>query len=440
MLTEFRFRLRVIGMSYRLSVIVFTLVCLLLFVGCSPNTLLDDPEDISAVEGEDRDEAHSDVVSDAHLGRWLGLYNGFGNQGYMLAIASSDSRSADWTLDDMHSPIQRPSGTSVCSSPKALLCGKKYFMYATARSWDSHTYLWTSSNGVDWLLYSESPVLSYVAVGAVHYDPSNPEQPYKLWGLKKNTSGVTYYHSVDGIAWLEGAKVLEIGEPGSWDAKKITPQAIYLEADTWYLFYEGRDPHNFMQGGVAMAATPEGPYERSPDNPIIRREAHANQALGRNAAEGERSLDVADASVFSPGQPVVVFDATGRWEFNRIEAIPDPQTILVETPLRQPYATALRGSVRSWAWAKVYPTVVWKEGNVWKMICTCFDAYKDIYSGVCEATGLISGSSLSDLAWDYALSPVLPMGSSLDKDWDHASRENMSVVPNITWNSEESLP
>ena len=46
-------------------------------------------------------------------------------------------------------------------------------------------HTWLSLNGVDWELYSNSPVRTSVAVGAVHHDPNDQSQPFKLWGLKK---------------------------------------------------------------------------------------------------------------------------------------------------------------------------------------------------------------------------------------------------------------
>ena len=363
--------------------------------------------------------------------RWIALYNGFGKQGYKLGVAFSDELTRNWVIDENKSPITSPINVTITSSPKVIEQKNGYMMYATGRNKNSHTYLWLSLNGVDWELYSNSPVLHFVAVGAVHHDPNDQSQPFKLWGLKKNSNGITYFHSVDGIHWVENEAILEIGDSGTWDEKKITPQAIYEENGTWHLFYEGRDHQNFMQGGVAIADHPNGPYTKHRANPIIRRQPDVDQRLSKTVRADEFMLFVENNKPFVIGMPIAIFDGKGNWEFNRVEGLYQTDTVKLAKPLRQIYSVENRARVRSWAWAKVYPTNVWKVKGTWYVFSTCFDPYKGIYSGIMESTGLASGSSLDNLNWDYEASPILPMGSNLDNEWDYASRENISIVRNI---------
>ena len=114
------------------------------------------------------------------------------------------------------------------------------------------------------------------------------------------------------IGWNEA--ILKLGS-GTWD-EKITPQAIYEENGTWHLFYEGRD-HQPMQGGVAIADHPNGPYTKHRANPIIRRQPDVDQRLSKTVRADEFMLFVENNKPFVIGMPIAIFDGKGNWEFNR---------------------------------------------------------------------------------------------------------------------------
>ncbi len=77
--------------------------------------------------------------------------------------------------------------------------------------------------------------------------------------------------SDDGLAWKKGPHnpILTTGPRGAWDDKVAKlPAAVIRHDDTYYLFYSGRDKTT-KQIGMAKATSPEGPWTKLADNPVL---------------------------------------------------------------------------------------------------------------------------------------------------------------------------
>ncbi len=87
---------------------------------------------------------------------------------------------------------------------------------------------------------------------------------------------VWYATSPDGVNWTEQGQALAKGEPGNWDAGSVfTPNILVAEGRYW-LFYTGTTK-SYGKGfqpdskiGIAVADSPDGPWTRLPNNPVLK--------------------------------------------------------------------------------------------------------------------------------------------------------------------------
>ncbi len=120
--------------------------------------------------------------------------------------------------------------------------------------------------------------------GVMRRDPSDiirVGELYYVWYSKgKIKTGydatVWYATSADGLEWTEMGMALGKGAAGSWDAGSVfTPNILVAEGRYW-LFYTGTS-RNYGKGftpdsriGIAVADSPDGPWQRLPDNPVLK--------------------------------------------------------------------------------------------------------------------------------------------------------------------------
>jgi len=109
----------------------------------------------------------------------------------------------------------------------------------------------TSIDGVEWTMDSNNPVLSSFGEPgdwdetiwnhpAVVYDGSQ----FHMWYGGQDADGTVrggYATSPDGSTWTKyvGNPVLEVGPPGSWDARQTMPGAAIIDGETFKLWYSG---------------------------------------------------------------------------------------------------------------------------------------------------------------------------------------------------------
>ena len=87
---------------------------------------------------------------------------------------------------------------------------------------------------------------------------------------------VWYATSRDGLNWIEKGEAVAKGEAGNWDAGSVfTPNILVAEGRYW-LFYTGTTK-SYGKGfqpdskiGIAVADSPDGPWTRLPNNPVLK--------------------------------------------------------------------------------------------------------------------------------------------------------------------------
>ena len=120
--------------------------------------------------------------------------------------------------------------------------------------------------------------------GVMRRDPSDVIKvgdSYYVWYSKGTISPgydatVWYATSTDGQQWTEKGMALAKGEAGTWEGASVfTPNILVAEGRYW-LFYTGTS-RKFKRGfnpdskiGIAVADSPDGPWERLATNPALK--------------------------------------------------------------------------------------------------------------------------------------------------------------------------
>ncbi|WP_168564582.1 family 43 glycosylhydrolase [Crateriforma spongiae] len=126
--------------------------------------------------------------------------------------------------------------------------------------------------------------------GVMRRDPSDiirVDDTYYVWYSRGKISPgydatVWYATSSDGVHWDEQGQALAKGEPGGWDGASVfTPNILVAEGRYW-LFYTGTS-RKFQKGfnpdskiGVAVSESPNGPWSRVGDGPVVTNSEHGN--------------------------------------------------------------------------------------------------------------------------------------------------------------------
>lgn len=136
--------------------------------------------------------------------------------------------------------------------------------------------------------YSDALGLGYES-GATRRDPSpviDVDGLYCVW-YSKSTEGPSGYHasvwyatSPDGRRWVEQGEAICKGESGAWDENGVFTPTILIAEGRYFLFYTAVpkpfDNDNGGPGGtrtaigVAAAGSPEGPWTKYEENPVLR--------------------------------------------------------------------------------------------------------------------------------------------------------------------------
>ena len=129
-------------------------------------------------------------------------------------------------------------------------------------------------------------------------DPSNVikvHDTYYVWytqrdaGLYPYDSTVYYAASKDGIHWEDRGQAIDKGEKNEWDSFGVITPYMAVDDEKYYLFYTGtsaekpfrsRDPDGTQRHlGIAIAESPDGPWQKHEGNPVLSPDAGAWDSL-----------------------------------------------------------------------------------------------------------------------------------------------------------------
>jgi len=124
--------------------------------------------------------------------------------------------------------------------------------------------------------------------GVMRRDPSDVIKVgdlFYVWYTKGDISPgydgtVWYATSKDGKQWEEKGMALDQGKKGSWEGASVFTPNILVANDKYYLFYTGtsreyKKPFNpDSKIGVAVSDSPDGPWVRGTQNPVISNSAN----------------------------------------------------------------------------------------------------------------------------------------------------------------------
>lgn len=110
-----------------------------------------------------------------------------------------------------------------------------------------------------------------VADGGYFLFYTSVEKPYSEEAL--TAIGVAYASSPDG-PWTkyEENPVLRTGPEGSWDSHRVDDACLIVRDGLFWLYYKGREmglSPRETRMGLAVAEQPLGPYRKVPENPLI---------------------------------------------------------------------------------------------------------------------------------------------------------------------------
>ena len=105
------------------------------------------------------------------------------------------------------------------------------------------------------------------------------------WVNGKTTLGSAYskikhWYSYDNEFWVPEDRTgaaIAVGSSGAWDDAGVKDKTVIVENGTYYMFYLGNDG-SFLQLGLATATSPDGPWIKDPNNPLITRVAGGDES------------------------------------------------------------------------------------------------------------------------------------------------------------------
>jgi hypothetical protein len=367
--------------------------------------------------------------------RWMAIYNGRGHGlNYQLGVAYANNLDGKWESNNSKPILAAPYGYDQLVKPSVGKVGQVFYLYVQAMNFYGlnatnrpDIFLYTSDDGINWILKSKNPVLQGGSRPAFLFDPSDSGNEFKLWYRAHGATDISYASSSDGVDWVLHGTVLTNGPPGAFDSKNASPGVVVKVDKIFHLFYEAADDELFFNAGEASFSDPRGVYNKNQKNPVLRRESNAESSLTSNAIAGEYLINVENANAFKIDQPLIIFDEAARWELIRVVEIINNKKIRLASPLLQNYNIASTATIRSWAFSKIYISDIKFKNGIWYVYATAFDPYKGIASGPLELTGFASGPDLNSLKWDYSRSPLFPINSNLDSSWNGHARENPTI-------------
>lgn len=384
----------------------------------------------------------------------MAFYNGDddGVGKYAIGLAHSID-GVTWARDPRNPILERDSGTAWESDhvkePNALIVDNKVFLYYVGYNGTAYQIglAYSTDYGKTFTKYSGNPVLTLGSSGAwddavvrfpcVMYDPDDVAgKRFKMWYAGEATKDakpgkIGYAYSADGFTWTKSASnpLLSVGSASAWDDFAVYPGSVLKVDGTYYLYYGGRnETSGFWQVGLATFTDPEGTYTKNASNPLVARDSTAAASLTADTLTDATTVTVADTSVFTAREYVLIRDDNTASKLNRIESIDSATTMTLRDAVANDFTTAQNATIRSAYYASVFPASIWREGGEWVMCITAFQQYQD--AGELRELGAFATSSTltGAFAIDYARGLVLEYDTTIST-WDVASAENFNIHP-----------
>jgi len=170
--------------------------------------------------------------------------------------------------------------------PAVLLRDGLYHMWYTGQylageaNGTSHIFYATSSNGVDFKRFQDTPVLypceewekSALMCPNVIWD--DDAQMYRMWysgGEQYEPNAIGYAFSRDGINWTKNSSnpIFSSDKSTAWEQHKVAACHVTKTDDRYLMFYVGFYNEDYAQIGIARSADGISKWQRHPLNPII---------------------------------------------------------------------------------------------------------------------------------------------------------------------------
>lgn len=236
-----------------------------------------------------------------------------------------------------------------------------------------------------------------------------------------NKGGIAY--SADGLNWTKYHQnpVMSNGSAGDFDSLWAMPEYIIKKDSLYYMVYKGYNGKN-VETGLATSENLDGPWNKHSTNPIVKSRSSAKQNLISDAKSGEKTIKVADSSVFELDEPSYLSSNSGT-ENVRIKSKPDSTTIELYEPVILDHSKSGNASIKSVVSHSVGPNQLEYDGKTWRLYGSSWGVVKGY-----ETTTLAEGPSLDELQWSFSNMPTLNYDTVVTQDWDSQSQENLKFI------------
>jgi len=370
--------------------------------------------------------------------QYIGFYNGRNNpQTYSIGISTSND-GYRWSRSQFEflEPRENMFDSAMLNGPCPVTVGSYVYIYYSGFDGSKISIGLAILNQKYEIIYrSKNPVLT--AGNGLDWDSRNVFRPAVLYEQDKEPSkrfsmlyggqgqdgryqiGLAY--SEDGIHWYKysGNPVLTYGDAGEFDSQWASQPTVTKYNGQYYMGYAGYNGIR-MEGGLATAKSLEGPWVKSPHNPVLRVNANASQSLTSQVVSGNTFLKVSNSQVFNVGEPCYL-QTPNATEVVRIKSILDANTIELTEPVVLSYPIGAR--IESLFAISLGPNQMECIDGMWKIWAT---TWGNIYGY--ETTAYAEGDDFSNLQWIYDKSPLIYFEPLVRSYWDSISQENLRFV------------
>ncbi len=297
----------------------------------------------------------------------------------------------------------------------------------------------------EWTKYFDNPVMvkdttlpgcwEWAAIGQPSLLFEN--DTIKMWYGAAGVSGIgdtvvrgriSYAYSIDGVNWIKQnppTPVLNVGAPGTWDARWLDTPAILRDDTEYKLYYYGDSGWVFVSA-IGLATSPDGiVWTKYGSNPVIQK---SDSILDWDGLwiESPAVLYDADADTYRMWYTGVAWDTLMPYD-QHIQigyAVSGDGINWVKDTVNNPvFKTGVPGS---WDDAWVAVPAVRKIGSMYEM-WYCGVSLADWQADSALDTARV-GYAISDNGIDWARYPINPVLSNFDLPQDSSGPWALDVV------------